>query len=169
MKFVLTAKHWQLFLILMFGMMLNNFTVEGAQTVNLTLIIVGFLLMYTWPLIVGIELYRYLPVRIELSNTLFFFHGILSLSAYCVIVILSDGRGMTFNGWSALPAFYGLYAFLHLLAFPAKVLKSIEQGKLASFADYVGYFVLILFWPIGIWFIQPRINRVVAEQVLVEE
>ncbi|AHM59328.1 hypothetical protein D770_05305 [Flammeovirgaceae bacterium 311] len=169
MKFILTAKHWQLFLILLFGMFLNNFTVEGAPLVNTMLTVLGFLIIYTWPLVLGIELHRYLPERIEISSTLFLINGMISLCAYCIIIIISDGQGMTFTGWSALPAFYGFYAFLHLLAFPAKVLKSIEHGKKASFPDYLGYFIMILFWPIGIWFIQPRINKTVIEHTLADE
>lgn len=75
-------------------------------------------------------------------------------------MVLSDGKGMEFNGLEAIPMFYVFYAFVHSLAFPVKTLKSIELNKEASLGDYFGSFMLIVILPIGIWFLQPRINQI---------
>ena len=67
---------------------------------------------------------------------------------------------MEFDGIAALPGFYVFYALLYCMSFPARILKSIEKGKRADFGEYIGDFFLVVFLPIGIWFLQPRINKV---------
>jgi hypothetical protein len=49
--------------------------------------------------------------------------------------------------------FYSLY-------FIAKELKSVELQKPVTFSDFAGEFFLLWFFPIGIWIIQPRINKI---------
>jgi hypothetical protein len=49
------------------------------------------------------------------------------------------------------------------LRFAAKVMKSVEIDRLAKFSDYAGEFFLIWFMPVGVWFLQPRLNRMVKE------
>lgn len=166
MNSVLTAKHWQIFLFLLLAMALGNFTIEGQPLLTSILNSIGLLIIISWPLVLGLELYRYLPERIELGITLFIINGLLILLSITAIMVISNGQGMNFSGSGliALPVFYFMFAYLHIQFFPGKVLKSIESGRAASFVDYIGYGVLIWFWPIGIWFIQPRINKAVKEQ-----
>jgi hypothetical protein len=57
--------------------------------------------------------------------------------------------------------FYNLY-------FVAKTLVLAETGKSASFYNYAGPFFLIWFFPIGVWFVQPRINRLYSEKRIAE-
>jgi hypothetical protein len=168
MRFVLTAKHWQVFLYLMLGMFINNFTVEGHEDITTILSIVGYVMVYSWPLVLGLELYNYLPEKIKLNYNLFVFNGFVALAAHVAVIIVSNGQGMTFDGLSALPGFYAFYAFLHLLAFPGRTLKSIEMDQKASFNDYIGNFFLVLFWPIGVWFVQPRVNKI-AKHIAIKE
>ena len=171
MSSVLTAKHWQIFLLLIFAMVLGNFTIEGQPLLTGILNSIGLLIIISWLLVLGIELYRYLPERIELGNTLFIIKGMFILLSITAIMVISNGQGMKFSGSGlvALPIFYFIFAYLHMQFFPGTILKSIESGRTASFVDYVGYGVLIWIWPIGIWFIQPKINRSVNEQLTVDE
>ena len=57
--------------------------------------------------------------------------------------------------------FYNLY-------FVAKNLVTAETGRSASFSNYAGPFFLLWFFLIGVWFIQPRINRLYTEQPSVQ-
>jgi hypothetical protein len=58
-----------------------------------------------------------------------------------------------------LAAFCMFYNFY----FVSKSLVIAETGKSATFSEYAGEFFLLWFYPIGIWFIQPRINRLYAK------
>jgi hypothetical protein len=156
---VLRLKHWQIFLIMSFALLLMNTTIEGNSAMSGTLTAIGGLIWFGWALLTGNALYQILPAKIHLNHTLYLINSFLWLVTYVIIMIISDGQGMTFDGLEALPMFYVFFAFLHFLSFPVKVLKSIEKTREATFGEYVGDFFLMLFLPIGVWFLQPRINR----------
>lgn len=164
MEKLLRAKHWQIFILLIAGLVASNFKIENNTLTTLILTIIGMMLYFAYPLLIGHFLQNYLPRKVELNHNLFLINSFIWLTTYFLIMILSDGQGMAFNGLAAIPMFYVFYAFLHFLAFPAKTLKSIELNKKAGFGDYIGDFFLIVFLPIGIWFLQPRINRIVEMQ-----
>jgi hypothetical protein len=77
----------------------------------------------------------------------------------------------TFQNFS--PGFLGLILPLHLFAtvcmfylfyFVAKSLVMAETSKPAAFYDYAGPFFLLWFFPIGIWILQPRVNRLYSDR-----
>ena len=55
-------------------------------------------------------------------------------------------------------------AFFYSFGFAARMLESVKQGEIANRSDSVWTFLYIMFFPIGIWFLQPSINRILAEQ-----
>ena len=44
----------------------------------------------------------------------------------------------------------------------AKTIKTVELQKKVTFSDFAGEFFLLWFSPIGIWILQPKINKFVA-------
>lgn len=54
--------------------------------------------------------------------------------------------------------FFSIFCILHTIYFAAKIIRSAELQRNARFSTFVGYFFLIWVFPVGIWFIQPRIN-----------
>lgn len=57
-----------------------------------------------------------------------------------------------------------MFAIIYTMYFTAKTITSVEMKKETHFSDYIGDFFLIWFFPVGVWFIQPRINRIIEEQ-----
>lgn len=55
-----------------------------------------------------------------------------------------------------------MVAIFYVLGFTAKNLILAERQSPVSFFDYSGPFFLMWFFPIGVWFVQPRVNRLVA-------
>ena len=51
-----------------------------------------------------------------------------------------------------------------VLYYNAKALRSVELQRRARFGDYIIDFILFWFFPIGIWILQPRINKVLAAE-----
>lgn len=145
-------------------MALSNTIIENSPTTTSFLNLAGVLIYFIYPFIIGYFLQDFLPNKVELNSTFFLINTFVWIGVYLATIILSDGKGMSFNGLAALPFFYVFFAFLYYQAFPAKVLKSVETKTEASFGDYFGDFMLILFLPIGIWFLQPRINRAVEKE-----
>lgn len=54
--------------------------------------------------------------------------------------------------------FFSIFCILHTIYFVAKTIRSAELKRNAHFSTFVGDFFLIWIFPVGIWFIQPRIN-----------
>jgi hypothetical protein len=74
----------------------------------------------------------------------------------------------TINGYVPHPGVIALIVPVHLFSifcifytinFAAKTLKTVELQRAVTFSDYVGEFFLIWFYFIGVWIIQPKINR----------
>lgn len=59
--------------------------------------------------------------------------------------------------------FFSIFCILHTIYFAAKTIRSAELQTNARFSDFVGDFFLIWIFPVGIWFIQPRINKLVEK------
>jgi hypothetical protein len=53
--------------------------------------------------------------------------------------------------------FYGLI-------YIGRLIRSVELGKKPSMKDHLIESVLMLFPPIGLWIIQPKLNRIIANQ-----
>lgn len=162
--FVLKLKHWQVFIPMVLAFFVMNVTIEGNPQLSGMLTLIGLLIWFSWLFLTGNSLYQLLPARIEVNHTLYIINSFLWIAVYAIIMIISDGQGMTFEGWIALPFFYVVFAFLHFLTFPAKMLVSIEKNKKASFGEYFETFLLLCFAPIGIWLVQPRINKIVNKE-----
>jgi len=54
-----------------------------------------------------------------------------------------------------------LAAFLYVAIFSARTLRSIEMGKRAGGSELIGYVFLMFIPLIGVWILQPKINRLV--------
>lgn len=59
---------------------------------------------------------------------------------------------------------FSMFCIMHTLFFVAKTIKIAEQQKNLPFWKYIGEFFLIWFFPVGVWFIQPRINKLIDSQ-----
>lgn len=51
----------------------------------------------------------------------------------------------------------------YIMFFVAKTIKTVELQRQVKFGDFAGEFFLILYYPIGIWIIQPKINKMMEE------
>ena len=57
-----------------------------------------------------------------------------------------------FWSWGILLLFYGIYLI-------AKVMRIAELQREVKVKEVLGDFFLFLFFPLGVWFLQPRVNR----------
>lgn len=55
-----------------------------------------------------------------------------------------------------IPAIFCLFAASFI---SAKNLKKTELQRPVGFSDFITEFLLILFFPIGVWILQPRVNK----------
>jgi len=58
---------------------------------------------------------------------------------------------------------FSIFCIFHTIYFAAKTIRSAELQRNTTFSDFTGDFFLIWFFPVGVWFIQPRINKLIQE------
>jgi len=150
-------------------MLVGNTTIEDYPAVNDVLGVIGAVLFFSILVAYGHYLYDYLPRKVELNYNLFIINAFLIIATLIAVAILTQSNKVSFTGIYALPGFYIFYAFLHTIAFPVKVLKTIELNREARLGEYIGLFFMIIFWPFCIWFIQPRVNRIAREEQAIFE
>jgi hypothetical protein len=177
MRILLRLKHWELFL-LTWGtpIVLNFFTLSNPElSIKLfpVMMIVFTIGIFGWVWAIATELQAKLPADVKLNVGQF---KIFFLIPIVYILGLAIWMGYTFYGEPSgqgdnMEGAIGLIIFLHLfsmvciflgLRFAAKTLKSVELGRMAKFGDYAGEFFLIWFSPIGVWILQPRLNKLIG-------
>lgn len=58
---------------------------------------------------------------------------------------------------------FSMFCIFYSLYFVAKTFKTVELQREVKFSDFAGEFFMIWFYPIGIWIIQPKINKMIEE------
>lgn len=123
--------------------------------------------LFGWLWALGTQLPLLLPNHVSASSKLLKV-GLLIPVLYVAILAVVAG---VFKQVSMNPAFALVIVPLHLFSmagifysifFVAKTLKSVELQRPATFSDCIGEFFLLWFFPVGVWVIQPRINRLFA-------
>ena len=58
---------------------------------------------------------------------------------------------------------FAMFCIFYSLYFVAKTYKTVELQREVTFGDFVGEFFLTWFFPIGVWILQPKINKLIKE------
>lgn len=183
MKLLLKLKHWQLFLLLMvipilfqIGMFAAVFISNDPLMMFSLFPIVMILFMgifFGWFYALGTHLHKKLPDTVHMNLRLFkilLFIPVAYMSLFMVFMI-NMFNGIIGGGEPNVAIFmlifplhlFSMFCIFYCLYFNAKSLKSVELQKPVTFNDFAGEFFLIWFFPVGIWFLQPRINKLFEE------
>lgn len=174
----LTAKHWQLFVltiapififqILMIMSIESNRIPIAALSFLPIIILFNMFILFGWQWSITIGLLDKLPdgVTIPVKRyKIFFFIPVIYIGIISIFILFM------FNGFRSPQSFipfvallvpahlFSMFAIFHNMYFAAKVMKSVEMKKEADFSACAGEFFLIWFFPIGIWILQPRLNK----------
>lgn len=177
-KLFLKIKHWQFFLLfLVLPMILQSIFIEQSFNQDNTYSLIYALIMllfligfFGWMLTIGFKLNSLLPRELKFKTGFYKFSVIFPLG-YMFFLYLSMGSLSTnLSGDGNLnPALFPIIFVLHLftmfcifyiLRLSAKILKTFENQEKTSFGGYAGEFFLMWFFPLGIWIIQPRVNKI---------
>lgn len=179
MKKLLVLKHWQLFIVLFvlpfFIQFAATFAVLASETPTMLFIVFPIIIVlfmgtfFSWLYTLGTNLHKKLPQAASMKLLYFKMALIFPVLYILVMAVLMYYMfsSMVVNeppnfAWMLLIIpfhFFSMFCILFVLYFIAKALKSVEQMKEARFNDFIGEFFLIWFFPIGVWFIQPRVNK----------
>lgn len=56
---------------------------------------------------------------------------------------------------------FSMFCIFYTLYFAAKTVKTVELQREVTFSDFAGEFFLIWFYPVGVWIIQPKVNKMI--------
>ncbi|WP_126249134.1 hypothetical protein [Chitinophaga rhizosphaerae] len=180
----LSLKHWQLFALFIGIPFLFQIVTLGAVTSGNDqmyllylfpiIMLVMTALYFGWFYALGTNLYKKMR-GVERMNVSRFKTFVLIPAVY-IIVICVVMSGLFFGyvpegdlelgpmvALIILPIhLFSIYCIFYCMYFIAKVLKTVELRRPVTFSDFAGEFFMIWFFPIGIWFLQPKINAIFA-------
>ena len=126
--------------------------------------------MFGWMYAIGIGLQRRLPESLQSPQTTFRIH--FAYVFFCIaliglIMLFREelNRNQSLSAVVVLLILYYFVAAFVVMRFAAKSLASLELQRIAAAADYAGYMMLMWLFPVGVWFIQPKLNRIVDQNV----
>jgi len=188
---LLRAKHWQLFMIVFVIPMVFYVGIMGLMIANIandtpdpSIIISYFpffllLMIFTgsvqfgWFWAVGVGLNKVIPPELKLNVKRFKLAFLLVVIAIfgwvyfmwslmrSVTLVSQNNYNPAITGLMIPCMFLLIVAVFYIYYFVAKTLRTAELKRAINVGDYIGEFFLIYFFPIGIWFLQPKINKLV--------
>ncbi len=172
-------------MISMFSNIDTNGNPEISTMFNIFKLFPIIMILYTgiffgWFWSIGIGLQNYIPTDIKMKIKKFKIFFFIPLF---YILFISVAIGMTYFGLTSesgnraiggiiggmltliVPMhLFSMFCIFYLNYFVSKTIKTTELNRTVTFSDFIGEFFMIWFFPIGIWFIQPRINKIVSEE-----
>jgi uncharacterized membrane protein len=169
MTFFLKLRHWELFLMLalptvMCLMLGIPFKPLIVSTVGLFMMLVLFI----WMLSIGIWSNRQLEPSKQ-RGTLLFIAGlvlpIVYLVAYIILVVpeLTSGNPAKPKLWMFSLHMLSLSGIFYGFWYTAGQLKALLVSKNADYMIFSNTFFMLFIFPLGIWLIQPGVNRLYFE------
>ncbi|MCL5130545.1 hypothetical protein [Algibacter sp. L4_22] len=168
MEKILKFKHWQLFILIVL-------TAAWTSPSPLQEIIrfIGLITFLIWTYAIGI----YGQEKLEslnlptLDTKLFKINIVLFPILLIVSFLLSpeqtaDNTQPEFNTQTILLmpiTLYMFFAFFQTIVFSCKTLTILELKREVRFSDYLVNLILTLFLIIGVWILQPKITKLIAE------
>ena len=193
-RLFLKAKHWQLFIVMlgipllfqfytMFNMFSNLDSESNPNPENIMntfqifpiIMILFSLVFFGWFWSIAIGLQRNIPEEIKMKVKKFKILFFIPLIDIIFFMIYMGGifSGMGTNGFPNGGGFVAIILPLHLFSmfcifysmyFVAKTIKTAELQRKTGFGDFAGEFFLLWFYFIGIWIIQPKVNKLYGKE-----
>jgi hypothetical protein len=194
-KLFLKIKNWQLFIIvwaLPSLLIASSLISKGLDSfLKVILVFLGLLILVSglmgWMYSIGVGLKKMLPEDTKMKLKLFRICTITIVVWAVILMVVSIGPYITKNTnlsellkedsniliilhtivmiLIGLINYFSLFAIFYDFHFCSKTLKTIELQQKIKFGKYAGEFFLIWFSFIGIWFIQPRVNKIFKEML----
>ncbi|GLB52465.1 hypothetical protein NBRC110019_15050 [Neptunitalea chrysea] len=179
----LKAKHWQLFL-LTFGIpfilqittivsLFRNLVYDSNDDTIYELFFPIFMVitvmyaasLFGWYYSVAVGLQTKVPaVTMKIKKfKLFFFTPLvyfLIIITYISLISTADDAMHAVFILIIFPLhFFSLFCMFYTIYFVAKTIKTVELQREVRFSDFAGEFFMVWFFPIGVWILQPKINK----------
>lgn len=172
---LLRLKHWQLFLIAwgpltVVPLILFKFPelVPGSFTIVLGLFLIGLANSFAWVWAIVNEMKKFVPA---ISTTLFkiafwipftFIWTVIAFALYNLRIRKVQSINVEIELLvSAALGILSVACIIYGLIFAGRIIKAAELQKKPSIKEHLIDSCLMVLPPIGLWFIQPKLNKIV--------
>lgn len=148
----------------------------------ITVIVIAFSsVVWLWFWSLGVGLQKFIPESLRLNTTLFkILYFIPVLYVIGILVFVNDMiNQMLLDEFDFAPDIFEVYfavlfslnmlvliCSIYIMYFSAKSFKTAEKKKKVKFGDFVGEFFLLWIYPIGVWIVQPIVNKIIDNYTL---
>jgi hypothetical protein len=165
MNLFLRAKHWQIFTLIFGSIILSDLVIVFSAFFNLLYLATYFGWIYS----LAIEMQKMVSATVKMKvipfKIFFFIPTIYIVLILVVTEFFSKSFGDPFFGpYGAIvwPVhLISMFCMLYCFYFVAKTIKTVELQSAVTFGDFFLEFLLVWFFPIGLWILQPRINKLI--------
>ena len=170
---LLRLQHWQIFIYLI---IVPAFFPDGDSEMYYQ--IVWGLLFVLCIIKVDEELYNRLPEGVNLNFNFLLINFFISAAYLITIWLTVGGYNITdenyqdygWKVWIYVPMhLYCFFSFFYAIRFTSKAIASIENNRNVDIGYYGTYMAGLFFFPIGIWWIQPKINKILRTKIKFDE
>jgi len=136
--------------------------------------LIAYTLIFLWFLMLDSELTKRIPPKLRPSNTWFLINLFVLWLWICIAhIFFGPGHEFRVTGFAALPflipAFYFLFTMVSTYNHLSKLLTYAEEQQEVGLSNRIGEMVLFFFFFIGLWWLQPRIKKVLEKSEIVAE
>lgn len=185
---LLKAKHWQLFSLIIGIPLVFQFVMMGTMFTSIVssrnpdpslmfnyfklfpvmmILFMGVLFGWFWSIAIGLQEKVPEGVKMKVGKfKIFFFSPLIYIFLFLgfFMTSITGGGPDPFMFAIIVPLhFYSMFCMFYILYFVAKTFKTVELQREVTFSDFAGEFFMIWFYPVGIWIIQPKINKMIEE------
>lgn len=174
MRVFLNLKHWQLVGLFAGIPFLIFYNFASKPFISIPILGTVAILMFAWLWSIPSVLDPLIPADQKLRYPLFKLAFFL-ITFFSFIWVIYSGLSFEYREemafqipeWLRILIFYFLIFFnvlyLWCIAYVARTIRTAELGRKAKYGEVIGLFFLIWFFLIGIWHVQPRLNRLVCK------
>jgi len=163
---LLKIKPWQLFIYLVIVPLF--FPDDDTHAIY---IIVFGLFLVVWILKIDEELYYRLPKKPKVNLTILQINLIITFVYLAIIFLFTNGYSISsekdnyaeygWKMWIYVPfTFYIFFSYFYALHFVAYSINILEKRLFNKTTEYTALLLAFFFFPIGLWWLQPKINRI---------
>lgn len=180
---VLQAKHWQMFLCFIIPLIIQMFvmfkimgSIDISHVENPEVIfekmkyvqiisIFPFIILYSWFLSIGFrftsEISWLKQMKVKKFVLLLIFPIIYMMIAFSLFELTAS---FPLLALVLVPLhFTAMFGMIYSWYFPSRVLASIKLKRIATRGEAIGNLFLMWIFPIGIWVLQPEVNKAFRE------
>lgn len=185
MKIFLKAKHWQIFMVtiglqVILEIIAIPFMVIGNNPMVILKIVPIMMIFvsagyFGWSWAVAINLQEKLSDDLKISVKRFKTFLLIPIIYFVIFFVFIDlkmsdaienrtGPDPAIFAWFVPFQLFAMFCIFYCLYFVSKIFKTVELQQKVTFTDFAGEFFMIWGFFIGIWIIQPKINKMMEDK-----